>query len=557
MAEDQTTPTTFPGATLEPWMSRIFAWTPELVRTAEVMADQGYLSLAADLCETLMTDDRIGGVLETRGSALVGLPMVFEGRSKRAVKDIEAREDWWVMAPESTIKLMQAWALMLGFCLMERVWVHRDGREVPTLVVKSAKYLRRDMRTRKWMLRIATPSGGTEEIEIEINTPGSRWVMYCPSGNYDRPWVRGLFHANALGKWNAIKLQAIILWGWATERWGLGILQLVAAMGEKTPLFPKEHGPEFIRTLKRLGPNGVFIPPFGHEVKVTESQARNWESFERSVERADNAYAVTVIGGNLTTQATSGTGKSADTQEGVALSRTRSDNETTSTFLHDHLTVPWAVVNYGSASYAPWASWKVPQPKDDNSARIASIAPAVIALRKDRIITRAEGRRMIGEGLEKDMPAELLEPEPDPEANKLYQYHLEYGVFTLNEIRKAKGLPPVDGGDKPPTPLSILSTLKSAGVGMAPTLDRFQLAEQPKDEVQPVAVDPVDVAVKLADAGANVDLDTVASKAGVPVKATPIEQEPAPPAPPPAMPAEEMPHVPSDGEPQPTADPAT
>lgn len=34
--------------------------------------------------------------------------------------------------------------------------------------------------------------------------------------------------------------------------------------------------------------------------------------------------------------------------------------------------------------------------------------------------------------------------------NNLYQYHLQYGVLTINEVRKTLGLPPVSWGDEPP-----------------------------------------------------------------------------------------------------------
>lgn len=34
--------------------------------------------------------------------------------------------------------------------------------------------------------------------------------------------------------------------------------------------------------------------------------------------------------------------------------------------------------------------------------------------------------------------------------NNLYQYHLQYGILTINEVRNTLGLPPVPWGDKPP-----------------------------------------------------------------------------------------------------------
>lgn len=39
--------------------------------------------------------------------------------------------------------------------------------------------------------------------------------------------------------------------------------------------------------------------------------------------------------------------------------------------------------------------------------------------------------------------------------NNLYQYHLQYGVLTINEVRATLGLPPVEWGDQRPLPVTI------------------------------------------------------------------------------------------------------
>lgn len=41
--------------------------------------------------------------------------------------------------------------------------------------------------------------------------------------------------------------------------------------------------------------------------------------------------------------------------------------------------------------------------------------------------------------------------------SNLYQYHLQYGVLTINEVRATLGLPPVDWGDQRPVPFSSSS----------------------------------------------------------------------------------------------------
>lgn len=48
-------------------------------------------------------------------------------------------------------------------------------------------------------------------------------------------------------------------------------------------------------------------------------------------------------------------------------------------------------------------------------------------------------------------------PRPDDRAiryddNNLYQYHIQFGVLTINEVRRSLGLAPVSWGDRPPSP---------------------------------------------------------------------------------------------------------
>ncbi len=59
--------------------TRVFTdWTEARIRSAEHLAQSGELRLAADLCEYLLTDDRVASALTTRVQSLLGLDPTFE-----------------------------------------------------------------------------------------------------------------------------------------------------------------------------------------------------------------------------------------------------------------------------------------------------------------------------------------------------------------------------------------------------------------------------------------------------------------------------------------------
>jgi transposase len=123
-----------------------------MLRSAEVLADGGYLRMAAELCETMLGDDRIKSVVDQRTEALFGLDLSFEegiGRLKRrAIKALEVEEDWWAAFPESELKLLRAWGPMLGVGIAELQWTPKGERVVPRLSVRSLRFLRWDWPTR-------------------------------------------------------------------------------------------------------------------------------------------------------------------------------------------------------------------------------------------------------------------------------------------------------------------------------------------------------------------------------------------------------------------------
>lgn len=62
--------------------------------------------------------------------------------------------------------------------------------------------------------------------------------------------------------------------------------------------------------------------------------------------------------------------------------------------------------------------------------------------------------------------------------NNLYQYHIQFGVLTINEVRRTLGLKPVPWGDNPPSSARDIKTKK----GIGPAAEEQTREEQEKQE---------------------------------------------------------------------------
>ncbi|MBI3737209.1 DUF935 family protein [Candidatus Sumerlaeota bacterium] len=64
--------------------------------------------------------------------------------------------------------------------------------------------------------------------------------------------------------------------------------------------------------------------------------------------------------------------------------------------------------------------------------------------------------------------------------NNLFQYHLQFGVLTVNEVRATLGLPPVPWGGEPTSPAEVQSNRSNSG----PPTPRTPAGEDPTDEAE-------------------------------------------------------------------------
>lgn len=366
-------PTTLQGF-VEP-SARVFTdWSEARIQQAEIQAGGGDLRQAADFCDWLLTDDRVASTLWTRVQSLLGLDVTFEAsgdkrRSSRAVKALDAGEDWWAAYPETELALMHMWGLLLGVAPTQQPWpanADHGGRWLAMPEFWHPRNLRQDQQTKQWFIRVAREGNALssfEEVEIVPGQP--EWMLHMPYGK-NRPWAWGLWRP--LSRMVLIKQLARGDWSRAGEKGA--ILALTIAMDAASNYIgengrPKDGMRQLATDVYNRGRNAVAALPPGVDLKPIDIVTKAKDLYESPVKLIDDAVAVLIRGGNLGTLTQGGSLAAAEAQERTAdLPRLRFDAQSLTTTVHDQSLVHWAELNYGDQNLAPWPVYPVDPPED-------------------------------------------------------------------------------------------------------------------------------------------------------------------------------------------------
>jgi len=346
----------------EPSLRSWVEWTPERIKLAELQAAAGYLRSAADLCDALLSDDRVRGVLPTRARGLLGLPFSFERSARRAsghraaVRALEAEEDWWTIAPNSQLAQINRWGILLGIGVAQLRWSPGPrSRLLPSLDTWHAHGLRRDAATGRWL--ISTADAG----DVAVSPGDGQWVLHAPEG-LKRP--EGCWRAVA--RWWLLKQYARSDWGVQGER-AAGIRVAKPPMpqaGSVQSEGSKANRQAIAEQLVSLARNGGMVLPQGWDLSIVQAAANTWETFQAQIELANAGIAIAVAGQNLTSEVKGGSYAAAQVHQQVANVLLRADAEALATTLHDQVLVPWASYNLAGPDAAPWPSWDTSPPED-------------------------------------------------------------------------------------------------------------------------------------------------------------------------------------------------
>lgn len=381
-------------------------WSVSDVKSALSELEYGSFARAAMMVDAMGRDDRIGGVLDTRAKGVLGLPLGFEppedGKGEAIVEDLEG--NWWTMAAEDDLEELLKWGIMLGVVPGELVWEFGE-QWIPRVKVWHPQYLEYRWDERRYYIH-------TADGPVPIELGNGKWVLFTPGGG-SRPWMGGLVRRLAI-PW-LIRNFALRDWARYSEVHGLPIRKARVPSNSK-----KEDKDRFLSQVADLGNESVILTPFdenakgdekGFDLLLEEAKGESWEGFERLLGKCESCIAITVLGQNLTTEVTGGSYAAANVHANVRQDYIEADTNGLSTTLREQAVTWWAEFNHGNRELAPWPKWKTT---------------------------------------------------PPPEDGKLYQYHFEYQVVTIDEARARIGLPPLPDGAGERVPQPILPPGESA-----------------------------------------------------------------------------------------------
>jgi Protein of unknown function (DUF935) len=351
----------------EPKSAASIGWTPARIRTAENQANGGYFSLAADLCEYMMCDDRVSAAID-RLYAATSLPLTFQlpGKdSESSQKDpvVQALDtDFWKMLPEEVMREMVAWLTLMRIALLHiDDWqIDSDtGRAVARISVWSPKFVRPGKRQGTWLVRTAAAGNEWVTHEDQIYPGDGRWivvvmgsswraVMKAPWRGLSRPWL--------------LKQLAFADWGDSSERHGAGVTKAENLhAGQKLTDLQRKKLANDIASLAR---NGTIVMPDGWSLDLVVDVANSWTTFRGQIDAANTAISIGLLGTNLTTEVKSGSFAAASVHESVDAQKMRGLLEFMSSSLRGQFLIWWVLYNFGAKSIAPYPHWETKPPQN-------------------------------------------------------------------------------------------------------------------------------------------------------------------------------------------------
>jgi len=474
MAEKQPKKPTGASSNNEPTIRVTSGWTPTKVDQARRQADLGDLSLAADLWERVMGDERAIGPLQAL-CGIPGLPLVFESATGQADDPrVEALgDDFWEMLPDEVCGEVIRWASGLGVALLQIKDWETDpdtGRVLPVCEVWHPRCLRWDSAKRTWCVR-TTASGGTY---VPIEPGDGEWIIITPYGR-KRPWAKAPWYS--LGLLWLFTQYAKFDWGDLNDVHGKPLKSLENITPEKAGLVDDDELKELVAKVAALARGGTIALPDGYSLKLVEATSKGWESFVKLIDEVwPKAVSIALTGQNLSTQVDGGSFAAATVHANVSHDRIRTFAESLALAVRSQLLVWWCEFNFGDRR-TPWAKWETKPPSDRKAEaeRLSLLATAIQAL-----TTANVPLDMVAMVEQYGLPVDL-EKAKEAQPTQLYKYHFDFGIITINEARQRIGLAPISGGDKPPDPPQYGSGEELSGHGH--DVDPVELSARAEDDL--------------------------------------------------------------------------
>lgn len=377
----------------------LFDWKPADAQIALQRAEQGDIRLAADLCESMMSDDRIQGVLGKVAQAIVAIKPKLTGQSVDA-----ALADWPIFFCDSVITQLVQWGIFLGLGLAELRWSPSEsGRLVPSLELWHPRDLYINLYTCRY--QISTTTG-----LVYIEDGDKKWLLFAPWG-LKRFWAFAAWRATA--KWYQTKYWALTDWAKHSEMHGNGMIH-----GETPQSASDSDREKFAADLRARGRGSVVVTRPGWKIDLKEASGNTWELFPAQIDKANEAFSVCFLGSNLSTQVDGGSYSATQTHEGIEIRLIRGYAKSLAESITKYLLKPWAEINFDDASLAPKLELTIETKEDEteNADAFSKKTQAVVSLVEKAVVSVDEGRAMLG--MEPKEPAVNQPAASQPEVNQ-------------------------------------------------------------------------------------------------------------------------------------------
>lgn len=388
----------------QPSIRTAILWDPMLLRSVAIQADSGDLFRLGELCEQMIADDRIGELLESLASDVLGEELSFEetpnGTAGDAEKSDELSSDWATGYDDDELTSLTIWTLItgVGFSKHQR-WLDHESRVVPELKwwhPRHFAYKTPDKPLtpfeRRWHVR--DNDGRMSPIEPGDGT----WVILTRRGEY-RPWANGLWRG--LSPWWLLKQYAIQDWGVHSEK----ASKLVATAQDTTTA---EQRKSLARYIYEASKDAVISLPPGFDLKLIELAADTEAIYNAQINAANEAFAIAILGQNLSSNVQGGSRAAAEVHERKENRKVKYVGKMLAKGLREQSVCWWAEYNFGDRELAPYLHWHT-EPPEDYAAKatgLKTLGDALVAL-------KAAGYKLPTDDIEEDYGVELEElPEP-------------------------------------------------------------------------------------------------------------------------------------------------
>lgn len=348
-------------------------WSPDLVTEALVRHSRGYFDGSSLLLDAVMADPRVQATLHARTAGLLGAPCRFYAAQHRdQEKANEVMQAWshefQFIAPRATLGQFLYWGIGLGLAPAELRWDTSRDLWRPELKVWHPQFAWFNLVTRRYIM-------STLDGPMEVDPGNGRWLLYTPNGAY-RGWMQAAVRSISVPWliWQLAQRDAARF----SEVHGLPILKAVVPIGGDANLKKR-----FIEAASNLGQESVVMTPQGidgykYDLELLEATDRSFEAFFKLMDRCEQSITITLLGQNLTTQASEGSFAAARVHGDVKQTILEHDEATLQALIYEQIARPWALWNFGDADLAPRTRWDI-SPTEDQTARVAVLNQFALA----------------------------------------------------------------------------------------------------------------------------------------------------------------------------------